>query len=224
MFNLRLKQLREDAGYSQYSFAAAFGTKQSTVGGWESGAREPKIETLIKLAKFFNVSLDYLLGSVLTQKEKGIYSMLNLKQLRLDRKLTQAALANALDVAQTTISSWERGEKSPDPDTLVRLANFYNVSVDYLLGRENKKEAPLPVPMLGKDAQKLLDMYGELDKENKDQVMRYVTSLYYVDRANKSAQYSGALAAYEGGTQQHTVSKETAEKVLRRLDDMEKNT
>ena len=150
--------------------------------------------------------------------------MLNLKQLRLERQLTQAGLAQALDVAQTTVSSWERGEKSPDPDTLIRLANFYNVSVDYLLGRENKKEAPSPVPMLGKDAQKLLDMYGELSAENKDQVMRYVTSLYYVDRANKSAQYSGALAAYEGGTEQHTVSKETAEKVLRRLDDMEKNT
>lgn len=152
MFNLILKQLREDAGYSQYSFADAFGTKQSTVGGWESGAREPKIETLIK------------------------------------------------------------------------IANFYNVSLDYLLGRENKKETPSPVPVLGKDAQKLLDMYGELSVENKDQVMRYVTSIYYVDRANKSAQYSGALAAYEGGTEQHTVSKETAEKVLRRLDDMEKNT
>lgn len=218
MFNLRLKQLREDAGYSQYSFSAAFGTKQSTVGGWESGAREPRIAILIRLAKFFNVSLDYLLDC------KGMSPMLNLKQLRLDRHLTQTALANALDVAQTTISAWERGEKSPDPDTLVRLANFYDVSVDYLLGRENKKEAPLPVPMLGKDAQKLLDMYGEMSKESKDQVMLYVTSLYYVDRANRSAQYSGALAAYEGGTQQHTISKEAAEKVRRRLEDMEKNT
>lgn len=150
--------------------------------------------------------------------------MLNLKQLRLERQLTQAGLAQALDVAQTTVSSWERGEKSPDPDTLIRLANFYNVSVDYLLGRENKKETPSPASMLGKDAQKLLDMYGELSAENKDQVMRYVTSIYYVDRADKSAQYSGALAAYEGGTEQHTVSKETAEKVLRRLDEMEKNT
>ena len=112
----------------------------------------------------------------------------------------------------------------PKADNLAKIADVLDCSVDYLLGRENKKEAPLPVPMLGKDAQRLLDMYGEMSKESKDQVMRYVTSLYYVDRANRSAQYSGALAAYEGGTQQHTISKEAAEKVRRRLEDMEKNT
>ena len=160
MFRIRLKQLREDSGDSQYTFADKFGVSQSTIGNWEAGKREPNFETLRKLADYFNVSTDYLLG---------------------------------------------------------KDSNVPTISIP-------QKEAPLPVPMLGKDAQRLLDMYVELDKENKDQVMRYVTSLYYVDRANKSAQYSGALAAYEGGTQQHTVSKETAEKVLRRLDNMEKDT
>jgi len=62
LFRIRLKELREKAGYSQYSFAAAFGTKQSTVGNWESGVREPKFDTMERLADFFGVSVDYLLG------------------------------------------------------------------------------------------------------------------------------------------------------------------
>ena len=62
MFQIRLKELRENAGYSQASFAKAFGTKQSTVGNWESGVREPKFDTMQRLADFFNVSVDYLLG------------------------------------------------------------------------------------------------------------------------------------------------------------------
>lgn len=62
LFQIRLKELREKAGYSQYSFAKAFGTKQSTVGNWESGAREPKFDTMQRLADFFGVSVDYLLG------------------------------------------------------------------------------------------------------------------------------------------------------------------
>lgn len=62
MFRLKLKELRERAGYSQYSFAEAFGVAQSTVGGWESGKREPKFETMQKIADFFGVSVDYLLG------------------------------------------------------------------------------------------------------------------------------------------------------------------
>lgn len=62
MFQIRLKELREKAGYSQQGFADAFGTKQSIVGNWEAGAREPKFEVMQKLADFFDVSVDYLLG------------------------------------------------------------------------------------------------------------------------------------------------------------------
>lgn len=62
MFQQRLKELREAKGFnSQQSFADAFGVAQSTVGGWESGAREPNHETTKKLAQFFNVPVDYLL-------------------------------------------------------------------------------------------------------------------------------------------------------------------
>lgn len=62
MFRIRLKELREKAGYSQYSFADKFGVAQSTVGSWESGKREPNFETMQRLADFFGVSVDYLLG------------------------------------------------------------------------------------------------------------------------------------------------------------------
>ena len=62
MFRIRLKTLREQAGYSQYSFADAFGCAQSTVGSWEAGRREPPYKTLVKLADFFGVTTDYLLG------------------------------------------------------------------------------------------------------------------------------------------------------------------
>ncbi len=158
--------------------------------------------------------------------------MNKIRELRLSRNMKQIDLATQLGISQGTLSSWENNKFEPDVTSLFKLSDIFCVSIDYLLGKDSnvpaisipKKEAPLPAPMLGKDAQKLLDMYDEMSKESKDQVMRYVTSLYYVDRANRSAQYSGALAAYEGGTQQHTVSKETAEEVLRLIDGMEKNT
>ena len=63
MFRTRLRELRENAGYkSQQSFADAFGVAQSTVGGWEAGKREPNYATTLRLADFFHVSVDYLLG------------------------------------------------------------------------------------------------------------------------------------------------------------------
>lgn len=64
MFPSTLKILRKASGYkSQQAFADAFGVAQSTVGMWEAGKREPNYETTIRLSKFFNVSIDYLLGN-----------------------------------------------------------------------------------------------------------------------------------------------------------------
>lgn len=63
MFQTRLRELRESAGFkSQQAFADAFGVAQSTVGNWEAGKREPNYETTMRLARFFGVSIDNLLG------------------------------------------------------------------------------------------------------------------------------------------------------------------
>jgi len=69
MFRIRLKQLREGNGDSQYTFADKFGISQSTIGNWEAGKREPNFETLLNLADYFNVSTDYLLGRETQKKE-----------------------------------------------------------------------------------------------------------------------------------------------------------
>ena len=62
MFRIRLKELREKAGLSQEAFAKAFGVAQSTVGGWESGSRVPRLPMIEKIAEFFNVPTSYFVG------------------------------------------------------------------------------------------------------------------------------------------------------------------
>src|SRR5699024_6166177 len=74
-----------------------------------------------------------------------------LKYLRRLDNVTQQELANHLAVGKTTVSNYETGYSSPDADTLNRIANYFNTSVDYLLGRtdvrnpedkNNEKEIP----------------------------------------------------------------------------------
>ena len=84
MFSVRLKELREKAGYSQYSFADAFNISQSTIGNWEAGTREPKFATMIRLADFFNVSVDYLLGR--TDEMNPSHKISNSDNKELDQK------------------------------------------------------------------------------------------------------------------------------------------
>ena len=84
MFRLRLKELREKAGYSQYTFADVFHVSQSAIASWEAGTREPKFATMIRLADFFNVSVDYLLGR--TDEMNPSHKISNSDNKELDQK------------------------------------------------------------------------------------------------------------------------------------------
>ena len=66
-----------------------------------------------------------------------------LRDLREDRDLKQADIAKLLTVHQTTYSDYELGKLNIPVSVLHTLADFYGVSVDYLLGRTNRKE-PYP--------------------------------------------------------------------------------
>ena len=60
-----------------------------------------------------------------------------LKELRLAHGETQKELANAIEVGRTTISEYESGKIVPKQEGLLRIANHFNVSVDYLTGVSN---------------------------------------------------------------------------------------
>lgn len=68
-----------------------------------------------------------------------------LKTLRKQVKLTQAQIAEKLNISQQAYASWERGVKKPTQDNLVKIAQILNVSIDYLVGNsdENLKEDEL---------------------------------------------------------------------------------
>ena len=59
-----------------------------------------------------------------------------LKALRLDAGMTQKDLASKVGVTKSVISYYELSERSPSPEMLVKLANLFHVSTDFLLGRK----------------------------------------------------------------------------------------
>ena len=63
-----------------------------------------------------------------------------LKELRKSRGYTQISLQMQTGIEQALLSKFENGDRIPPTETLVRLADFYNVSIDYLLCRTNKPE------------------------------------------------------------------------------------
>ncbi len=65
---------------------------------------------------------------------------MRLKLLRERRKITQIKLAFDLHLAQSTISQYESGSREPDKMTLIKLADYFGVSIDYLLERTDNPE------------------------------------------------------------------------------------
>ena len=63
----------------------------------------------------------------------------NIRMLRQARNLSQVDLAKALNVTKQSVSNWENDNIQPSIDMLTRLADFFSVSTDYLLGLDQKK-------------------------------------------------------------------------------------
>ena len=63
--------------------------------------------------------------------------MNRLRDLREDRDLRQIDVSNATGIDQRTLSNYETGKTNPDSFAIIKLCDFYNVSADYLLGRES---------------------------------------------------------------------------------------
>lgn len=95
-----------------------------------------------------------------------------LKELRKIKKKTQQDIADHLGITRPAYTAYEQGNRNPDYDLLSKLANYFDVSTDYLLGREEKPqganqqefEAWLNDPRISK----LYKEFNESDEERRD--------------------------------------------------------
>jgi len=89
--------------------------------------------------------------------------------LRHKRKISQEMLAEALGVTRGCVTNWERGEREPRRAFINKLASYFEVSVDYLLGMEKETNEKI---MDGLSEQKILDI-SMLDAKSKMAIRSY---------------------------------------------------
>lgn len=79
-----------------------------------------------------------------------------LKQLRIENKITQKELATLLNVSQNAVFNWENEKREPSMDTILKIANYFNVSTDYLIGLDKhtivSDKKGIPINVLGRVA------------------------------------------------------------------------
>lgn len=65
---------------------------------------------------------------------------MRIRELRNEQRITQLKMALNLNMSQNTISRYENGEREPGIAELIRIADYFHVSIDYLVGRSDSRE------------------------------------------------------------------------------------
>lgn len=100
-----------------------------------------------------------------------------LKELRTENNLSQSALAAKINCSQKIIDYWEKGSSEPTAHFIVALADFFGVSCDYLLGREDDFGMINSCNNLSFNENELLTVYRGLSSEDKKTVMLLTKSI-----------------------------------------------
>ncbi len=83
--------------------------------------------------------------------------------------ITQKNLSDKLHISTGNISDWKTGRSAPKADALVKIADYFRVSTDYLLGRT---DVPAPVGQLRREEEELLALYHDLNEEGQGELLK----------------------------------------------------
>ncbi len=148
----RLKALREEMEVTQADLAKALNVSSRRISSYESSNQEPDIDTLCKMAAFFGVSVDYLIGNTNDPKDSPFRLSLNINKFgerirarRLELGIKQAALAKSVDITPSYLNLLESGNNLPSLEVALKILNTLQMSADdafmEVLFSENKAEA-----------------------------------------------------------------------------------
>lgn len=113
--------------------------------------------------------------------------MIRIRELREEKGMQQKELAIDLCVTQPTISDWESGRKTPSARSTQKLADYFNVSIDYLLDRTDQKETPARIEG---DGQAPID-----EKRLDEQLVQRLCSLTPEEQGKVDAFIQGLLSS-----------------------------
>ncbi len=104
--------------------------------------------------------------------------MKNLKKIREERNINQLKIAMDLEISQESISKYETGLAFPSKKVLLKLADYFGCSVDFLLGRtDNPKMNKDNISAADKKMDNLIFRYNKLSEKSKNKLEGFLTAL-----------------------------------------------
>lgn len=129
----KIRTLRIENHWTMKDLAGFLGTNTTAISNWENSYNAPTKENIEKMAILFRVSRDELINA------GKVNYLARLKELRENKGITQKQLSEETGMSFQSISFYEHGEREPGVKALISLADYFNVSIDYLVGRSDKR-------------------------------------------------------------------------------------
>lgn len=101
---------------------------------------------------------------------------MKLKELRNEKKISQQELANQLNFNIMTYNNWEKEKREPNIQTLIKLADYYNVTIDYLVGRNYTND----IGYLTDNQKTLLKDFNQLKEINQFKILAEIKGMLLV--------------------------------------------
>ena len=137
VFAERLKLLRTRKCVNQKELAELLNITQTQVSYYEKGKAVPPFHSLIALADYFSVSIDYLVGRVddMPLFDQRLNRLFTDSLKNANYKLSIGQFASMCGASVDQVQAWMDGKSEPDSNTLKKIAATFNVTVDWLAGK-----------------------------------------------------------------------------------------
>ena len=126
-----IRNIRKEKGMTLQQIADIMGCSPQLISQYESGKRQPKLETKKKIADALNCQVSDIDESLYINRRIPYFSNA-LEELRTERNLTQKELARELHVKEQNIVNWENGKREPYFHIIERIADYFGTSLLYL--------------------------------------------------------------------------------------------
>lgn len=144
-----MKKQRLALGMTLEEVAEKIGVTRQTMSRYETGViKNYSPETISEIAEALQTTGSYLLGydetetpiNIETEAEKEVNKMKyeRIRELRTAINLTREQMAEILGISESALGNYERGDRQPDAELVVKIAQFFKVSSDYILGLSEK--------------------------------------------------------------------------------------
>lgn len=177
--------LMEDFHVTAKQMTSDLGMSGSAISEWKKGKGKPSTDAVVKIAKYFQVSTDYILGVDIKTKESNAAFWNQYIDICKAIGKAPSAFADEVGIELSTLAGWKNGV-APKESDLIKLAKYLDISPRDLVGEKKERPTLNARDGLSDMEQELIRLFKELNQEGQEQLVDTADTMVSSGKYKKS--------------------------------------